>query len=327
MELSLNKDFRIAVLIPYFGNQPEWFDYFLLSCSYNKNFIFIIFSDSLPVNSGFENIRFEQMQLDEFNKLATKKLGFTISIKHPFKICDLRPSFGIIFSDYLKDFNYWGYADLDLIFGDIAKMLPKITSYDVISNHSDFIPGHFCLVKNTDFLNNLFKECRNYQEIFQSNNYFGFDERIHWIKIASRPALWRVTKSLRNAYILIEPGLYNLYKKLVPSKKTQNQKELTGQHITKEPLDFTSLVRYYESIGKLTVHFKTTYVCDMMFRKKAIKNWKIEWNNGQLIFTNENKMFVYFHFMFSKDSKKFRISPYKSGIKRFCVSSKGINVI
>ena len=79
-----------------------------------------------------------------------------------------------MFSDYIKGFDYWGHCDLDLIFGDLKKFLPK-EEYDKLS-----FQGHFCMYKNRNSINMLFLKDHNgsidYSEILSHNQHFGFDE-------------------------------------------------------------------------------------------------------------------------------------------------------
>ena len=49
-----------------------------------------------------------------------------INLRSPYKLCDLKPAYGYIFNNLLKDFDYWGYSDLDLLFGNLDELLKKI---------------------------------------------------------------------------------------------------------------------------------------------------------------------------------------------------------
>ena len=93
---------------------------------------------------------------------------------NPYKLCDYRPAFGYIFKDLTRGFDYWGYCDLDMIFGDLQKYLPT-KKYDKISRL-----GPFCLYRNIKRVNEAFMlngNCKfNYKGIFSSNVHFAFDE-------------------------------------------------------------------------------------------------------------------------------------------------------
>ena len=123
----------IGIVICYFGKWPPWFPLFLKSCIYNDTIDWLVFSDyDLPEQSG--NIKFHPFFKEQFNRLATKKLGFDINIQDPYKLCDFKPAFGKIFEDYLKEYDFWGYSDIDLIYGNIPGFITSniLKQYDFL---------------------------------------------------------------------------------------------------------------------------------------------------------------------------------------------------
>ena len=158
---------RILIIIPYFGTWPLWIKYFLQSCAYNSSIHWLLYTDCTKPTHYPNNIRFESKNLDDFNTLASEKLDFGIEINYPYKICDLKPAFGQIFSDYLDDYDFWGYADLDLIFGNISSFLTDdlLEMYDVISVRENYLAGHFTLYRNTGIINDLYTKSNKYKQI------------------------------------------------------------------------------------------------------------------------------------------------------------------
>ena len=57
-------------------------------------------------------------------KLSSRKLGFEVYLERPYKCCDLKPAYGVIFEEYLTAYSYWGHCDFDLIFGDLQYFAP-----------------------------------------------------------------------------------------------------------------------------------------------------------------------------------------------------------
>ena len=166
---------KIAMIVCWMGMIPNYFDLWEYSCSKNPDYDFWIFTDH-PQNSDFKNIKFVKFSLDDFNKIASKKLNLKINVNKPYKLCDFRPAYGLIFEDYLKDYDFWGHCDIDQIFGNIKKFVNDdiLNKYNKINKN-----GHFVLYKNTKQMNNLFKErgsLFDYREVFQSNENFAFDE-------------------------------------------------------------------------------------------------------------------------------------------------------
>lgn len=166
---------KIAIIVCWMGKLPEYFKMWEYSCSKNPDYDFLIFTDH-PKKSDFKNVTFIDFSLNNFNKIASEKLKMDIEVKRPYKLCDFRPAYGLIFEDYLKDYNFWGHCDIDQIFGKIKNFVTEevLNNYDKINKN-----GHFVLYRNTLKMNNLFKEegsLFNYVDVFKSNENFAFDE-------------------------------------------------------------------------------------------------------------------------------------------------------
>lgn len=171
---------KIAIVIPYFGQFPSYFSLFLKSCSYNPDIDWLIFTDNeiskYSVRSP-ENVYIYKMSFEFLRNKIQKKFNFKISLKVPYKLCDYKPAYGYLFSDYLERYDYWGYCDIDILFGNIKKFLPDslIISYDKIGHL-----GHLSLYKNQQDINLLFmqfsKNNITYKEIFSTDRIWIFDE-------------------------------------------------------------------------------------------------------------------------------------------------------
>ncbi|MBO4707561.1 MAG: hypothetical protein J5594_03255 [Elusimicrobiaceae bacterium] len=170
----MNSNYKYIVFSPYFGKLPAIFDLWLQSCGYNKEILFIVFTDDVYNGILPENVQIKQMKFAELQSLVQSKFDFPISLKTPYKLCDYRPAFGYIFEKYLQGCDYWGYCDLDMIFGEIHKFLPK-QSYGKISHL-----GHLCLYRNIPEITKAFMLTSahnfNYKDIFSSPTHFAFDE-------------------------------------------------------------------------------------------------------------------------------------------------------
>lgn len=167
--------------MPYFGEFPPWFKLFLKSCEYNPDIDWIFYTDCeiSQINEHPVNVKYYRANLEDFNRLASEKLGFSINLTFPYKICDLRPAFGIIFEDFIKGYDFWGFGDLDLIYGNIRKFCTEeiLKTNDIISSRKKFLAGHFTLYRNTEVVNNLYKLQVWHQYIFQHAEHKKFDEK------------------------------------------------------------------------------------------------------------------------------------------------------
>lgn len=188
--------YKICIIGIYFGKLPNYFSLWLNSCRYNETIDFLIITDQ-PITDQPNNVNLINMSFDEFKELVQSKFDFKVLLKVPYKICDFKPAFGLICEEYLKEYDFWGHCDFDMIFGDLRKYFDTIltNSYDKI------LPlGHLSLYKNKRENNNRFKlsgslvgdykkvfandkafifdETRGIYEIYKKNNFTIYDERI-----------------------------------------------------------------------------------------------------------------------------------------------------
>lgn len=96
-----------------------------------------------------------------------KATGLSLAGISGHKLCDFRPFFGLAFADLLRDYAFWGYCDLDMMFGDLGKLLTAefMASADAFSAHSKQFVGHFTLLRNTEAINNLARQIPDWQEL------------------------------------------------------------------------------------------------------------------------------------------------------------------
>ncbi|MES2652541.1 MAG: DUF6625 family protein [Bacteroidota bacterium] len=170
---------NIILIICYIGKLPWYVHHFLHSCSYNPTVNFLLVTDDRITKLEVpQNVKVVYQNLLEINELASKKLNLPISIQSGYKLCDFKPAYGKIFEDYVVNYNYWGYGDLDVIFGDIRAFITNqiLQQHDIISVRHDFLTGYFQLFKNTTFSRSLYEESCDYKKVFTSNKHFCFDE-------------------------------------------------------------------------------------------------------------------------------------------------------
>ena len=207
----MKKNYDYVIFSPYFGELPLYFNLWLNSCSYNKEIKFIVFTDdSREFDNVPENVDIIKISFENIREMVQDKFNFTIALDSPYKLCDYRPAYGYIFEEYLSNCKFWGYCDLDLIFGDIMKFMPKdIEQYDKIS-----MLGHLCFIKNTPQLLKCFELKSNssidYKDIFSSNFHFAFDEigdyGINSIFINNNLPIFDYQKSIADV-VCTKPGM------------------------------------------------------------------------------------------------------------------------
>lgn len=167
----------IAYVLPYFGKFPKGFDFWLLSCAVNPTIDFLIFTNDKTPYKYTSNVHVIYCELKDIKDKAQRLYDFKICLERPYKLCDFKPAYGEIFSDELKDYDFWGHCDLDMVWGNIRKFITEdiLEEYDKIGNQ-----GHSTLYRNTPEVNARYRTCFegevSFREVFSSNESFAFDE-------------------------------------------------------------------------------------------------------------------------------------------------------
>lgn len=142
------------MIIPYFGKKPSYFDLWLLSARNNPEFMFLFYSDCDLEIGDAENVKVNCVSWEELVCRFKQKLGNDICLDKPYKLCDYKPTYGYVFNEDISDYDFWGFCDVDLLFGDLKKYITNemLQKYDKLFYH-----GHFCLIRNNAKMNMLFK--------------------------------------------------------------------------------------------------------------------------------------------------------------------------
>lgn len=174
----MKKENRIALVIPWYGSYPWYWKFFVHSMRYNPSIDCIIITDEKQTEDLPSNIKIVNKYLKELKDLIEIKLGFTVSLDYAYKLCDFKPAYGLIFEELLQEYNFWGHADIDLIFGNIRNFITDqvMDNYDLISVRKDYLTGFFLLFRNTEYMNQLFSKSKDYKKVFQSSQCWCFDE-------------------------------------------------------------------------------------------------------------------------------------------------------
>ena len=170
---------RITLIGIYFGHLPFYAPLFFKSAGANAAIDFLIVADRYPPCPLPSNVRLLLINRIAFERLASEKIGHAMRLRSPRKLCDYKPAYGRIFSDYLRRSDFWGHIDFDIVWGDMARFLhPAIEQgYEVISGDGKRISGPCTIYKNTHRLRELFREVPDVIGQLNSVESFDLDER------------------------------------------------------------------------------------------------------------------------------------------------------
>lgn len=167
---------KIKIVIPYFGKFPDSINAFLLSCKKNPDFEWLFFTDD-RLNEMPENVSLIKCTLSDIKKRIEKVVGFDVMLEAPYKLCDFRPAFGMVFSQELDGYDFWGWGDIDLVYGNLSRYITDqlLDQYDKV-----YPCGHLSLIRNTPENNRAFMldvpGTLDYKTVFTDSKSFIFDE-------------------------------------------------------------------------------------------------------------------------------------------------------
>lgn len=207
----MNKN-KIAIIIPYFGKFPDWIDLYLFSCSKNPFVDFLFFTDCEIPSKTYSNTFFYNYNYKEYCERISQTLNVKFYPKNAYKLCDVRPFYGILHKKELEDYEYWGYGDIDLIYGNLALLLNEknLGKYELITTHADRIAGHFTVIKKDGNFSTLCYKIENWKSKLEDERGLGVDEHdFTWLVHPFQKHIWRFHRIL-SKIIQIHP--YNFFK-------------------------------------------------------------------------------------------------------------------
>lgn len=169
---------KACFIIPYFGKLPNTFPVYLRTCGENPDFDWLIITDDHTKYDYPDNVHCSYTTFEAFVQRVQSCFDFPIALKRPYKICDFRAAFGVIFAEELKNYRFWGHCDLDQYFGKIDHFITDeiLNSYDKI-----LTLGHFTLFRNVPKINQMYliadHKCgQSYKDAFSDERHWIFDE-------------------------------------------------------------------------------------------------------------------------------------------------------
>lgn len=290
----------ICFIIPYFGDFPSYFDLFLESCKYNDGFDWIILTDNKECYNYPKNVKKIEITFEECkNFIQNRFKDFTISLDTPKKLCDYKPAYGYIFKDYLKGYGFWGYCDIDLIFGDLKKFITDdiLEQYDRL-----FSLGHLSLYRNNKDINEMFMRKINnqykYKEIYQYKYMCVFDE---WSKYSINYIFLENNINIYSKDIIADIAPYNYSFNLVHFD--MKQKIWISDNIKNSIFKWEhgKIIRIWKHKDKI----KTKEYMYLHMQKRKMKN-KIKDKEEKNFYIVPNKFI-----QFNKKSELYNVNKYK----------------
>lgn len=171
------------------GPLPDYLPLFLGTAAYNPTIEFVFVADAAPPGPLPANVRWVERPFADLVGAMGDRLGCDLSSAEPFKLCDVRPAFGVALADLLDGCDFWGHIDCDTVLGDLRAFATdeRLAGHDVLSfKGRGFVHGPLTLWRNDDAVNGLYRRA-GWRRIFEADRYLGFDETGQRWGAARRP--------------------------------------------------------------------------------------------------------------------------------------------
>ena len=180
--------YTISMILPYFtretGKWPNYIDWHLASCEANPSVDFYIFTDSYYIDKWdkVKNIHITHMTFEQCVSLFKEKLGADIVLDRPYKLTDYKPTYGVVFSEWIKDADFWGFYDCDTLLGNLRnyytdELLGKYDKLMVLGQFQLFrnrydVNHYYCLDRSPQSHYYLYR----WENVCHNSTHYGYDE-------------------------------------------------------------------------------------------------------------------------------------------------------
>lgn len=169
----------ILIIHVWMGPLHDNFRFWLRSCEQNVDIDFLLVTDQ-EFQISSPNVTVLRTTLDDLRCRLERKLNKDVWLEQAYKLCDYKPFYVYMFPEYSERYDFWGYCDSDLIFGDIRHFFPV----ELLSQFDYFLGmGHFHIQRVDDpKYETVWKNARGlwndvgWREVTDSFNNEYFDE-------------------------------------------------------------------------------------------------------------------------------------------------------
>ena len=278
------QDPSVCLVVCYFGAPPGWIKQYLKSCEYNSSIDFLILTDQDDFPTVPPNVRVKRLTKASFNSLASKKIGIQVRLSHPRKLCDFKPTYGHLFEELLEGWDYWGYTDLDVIYGDLRQFLSsaKLQDFDVFTARKEFLVGHFSLFRNNHNMRTLYQHSSDFRTTLQFPHVLSFDE-------CGRQWGHRLQGTLSREGAACD--------------------------------SMTHIVLRMATSNRLSASFSPSVI---EWPELTASPWRLRWQEGRLWVLNQRREAMYYHFHAFKQQPGYREPRCPESAQVFEMSAHGI---
>lgn len=129
---------------------PAYTGLFLKSCANNQCIEATLILDRAPRLRFPSNVKWLIQSPEDIASRINRNLGLSLERVSGHKLCDFKPHYGLVFQEIIQMNPWWGFCDIDIMFGDLGPWvdLELKSDRDVITAHDRIVAGHFTIIRN-----------------------------------------------------------------------------------------------------------------------------------------------------------------------------------
>lgn len=192
----IDNNVSAAFCVPFFGPLPPYFIHWVKSCEINHgHFHWFVYSDHVRSRRRLNRaVTIIPYTFDAMASDFKNILGIEIFRENLRMICNYRLLFYFLRreTEPLDRYDFIGYTDMDMIYGDLARFMPEDTrAYPMISGDDGHPCGPFTLMRRASM--SALPGLPRVREAMEGREYWEFDESPEFMEIVSagRPVCCR----------------------------------------------------------------------------------------------------------------------------------------
>ena len=172
---------RVRLVTTWGGPLPGYLPLFFGTAARNPTIEFVFVADSAQPYLLPPNVRWVERSFADLLESMGDRLGCDLSRARPYKLCDVKPTFGVALGDLLGGCDFWGHMDCDTVLGDLRAFATdeRLAEHDVLSfKGRGFVHGPLTLWRNDPAVNRLYERA-DWRDVLEDPLSLAFDETCH----------------------------------------------------------------------------------------------------------------------------------------------------
>ncbi len=155
-------NFPIKLLTPWGGELPRWFP---------------LFRERILASTCIDWELIEVESLEGWNRLVAERLGTPCRKESFYAMCDAQPMLAHIYPEKVRGYPWWGFANLDICFGNLDKLLvPLLDDHDLVSMHPSYMSGACSFFRNVEAVNGIYRTGEEWRRVLADPEFQNYDE-------------------------------------------------------------------------------------------------------------------------------------------------------